>query len=273
MQGLELLSAAGTQKVNFAGGEPFLRPHLLGRLCQKAHELGMAVSIISNGSLITKEWMQQYGYYVDVLGVSVDSFLPITNAKIGRGGDASNQHVQRVLQVRQWCHEHNIQFKVNTVVCQLNWEEDMTEHMLELDPVRWKVFQVLILEGENAGNGDLRDGRSLTIECDQYQAFVERHRAHFPKVLIPESNDVMQNSYLLLDEDLRFLDCSKGGKVPSESILDVGVPVALAQAGFDYDMFQQRGGIFEWTRDRGNGDATTISHQNNQDDRGHLSHP
>ena len=93
-RGLELLAAAGTQKVNFAGGEPFLRPHLLGQLCQAAHHLGMAVSIISNGSLIAQEWMQQYGYYVDSLGVSVDLFSPITNAKIGRGGDADNQHVQ-----------------------------------------------------------------------------------------------------------------------------------------------------------------------------------
>ena len=61
----------------------------------------------------------------------------------------------------------------------------------------------------------------------------------------------MQNSYLLLDEELRFLDCSENGKIPSQSILEVGVERALSQAGFDDDMFQKRGGIFEWTRDRG----------------------
>jgi hypothetical protein len=48
----------------------------------------------------------------------------------------------------------------------------------------------------------------------------------------------MQNSYLLLDEQLRFLDCSANGKVPSESILEVGVEKALGQAGFDFDMFE-----------------------------------
>ena len=250
-----MLHRAGTQKINFAGGEPFLRPYLLGRLCQRAHELGMAVSIISNGSMITHEWMKQFGYYVDVLGVSVDSFSAATNAKIGRRDhydsdrDRDLRHVARIRNVREWCEEYRIKFKVNTVVCRLNWEEDMTRHMMELDPVRWKVFQVLILEGENAGGGDLRDARSLTISDAQYRAFVDRHAPNFPQ-LIPESNDVMQNSYLLLDEQLRFLDCSQGGKTPSESILSVGVERALAQAGFDYDMFQQRGGIFEWTRDR-----------------------
>eukprot|EP00536_Pseudo-nitzschia_multiseries_P002965 jgi/Psemu1/184821/e_gw1.42.106.1 len=252
-RGLELLREAGTEKINFAGGEPFVRPHLLGRLCKKAHELGMAVSIISNGSLITEEWMKQYGYYVDVLGVSVDSFDPATNTKIGRGGDANNQHVQRILRVRQWCRDFHIKFKVNTVVCKYNLAEDMTQQILPLDPVRWKIFQVLVLKGENAGeaHGDLRDATALTVTGDEYRSFVDRHRPHFSDtVLIPESNEVMQNSYLMLDEDLCFLDCSDGGKVPGASILEVGVEAALDQAGFDLEMFHERGGLFDWNRDR-----------------------
>lgn len=75
--GLQLLQHSGTQKINFAGGEPFLNPQLLGELCQFASvECNMAVSIISNGSLIKSDWMAQYGEYVDILGVSVDSFDP-----------------------------------------------------------------------------------------------------------------------------------------------------------------------------------------------------
>mmetsp|Transcript_18321 Transcript_18321/g.36997 ORF Transcript_18321/g.36997 Transcript_18321/m.36997 type:complete len:141 (+) Transcript_18321:127-549(+) len=51
--GLQLLQHSGTEKINFAGGEPFLNPELLGELCKYAREdCGMAVSIISNGSLI-----------------------------------------------------------------------------------------------------------------------------------------------------------------------------------------------------------------------------
>ena len=95
--GLKMLRKAGTEKINFAGGEPFLNPVLLGELCKVAHHLGMAVSIVSNGSMITSRWMEQYGTYVDVLAVSCDSFVPETNAAIGRGGDANNNHVQRVL--------------------------------------------------------------------------------------------------------------------------------------------------------------------------------
>jgi radical S-adenosyl methionine domain-containing protein 2 len=238
--GLMMLQQAGTKKINFAGGEPFLHPELLGSLCQFAvEECHMAVSIISNGSLIRPQWMERFGRYVDILGVSIDSFDPATNAAIGRGDgrESKNQHIERALNVRDLCARHDILFKMNTVVCSLNHREDMNEYVTSLDPYRWKAFQILVLEGENAGGvGDLRDARPLQVSREKFDAFCDRHERQ--SALIPEPNDVMQNSYLLLDEQLRFLDCSANGKVPSESILEVGVEKALGQAGFDFDMFE-----------------------------------
>ena len=128
--------------------------------------------------------------------------------------------------------------------------EDMNQYVTALDPYRWKAFQCLILQGENAGGvGDLNDARHLQVTPEEFDAVIRRHSKQ--SALIPEPNTVMQNSYLLLDEELRFLDCSENGKIPSQSILEVGVERALSQAGFDDAMFQKRGGIFEWTRDRG----------------------
>ena len=139
---------------------------------------------------------------------------------------------------------------MNTVVCRLNCQEDMRRYIELLAPERWKVFQCLLLEGENAGGaGDLRDARHLTVTTEQFDEFVERHQTACPQ-MIPEPNNVMQNSYLLLDEEMRFLDCSGGGKVPSESILKVGVWKALEQAGFDVEKFNERGGVYDWKRNR-----------------------
>ena len=78
------MKEAGTEKINFAGGEPFINDIMLGELCRYSHGLGLAVSIISNGSLIKPYWMEFYGEYVDVLGVSINSFGPERNAAIGR---------------------------------------------------------------------------------------------------------------------------------------------------------------------------------------------
>ena len=46
----------------------------------------------------------------------------------------------------------------------------------------------------------------------------------------------------------RFLDNTGGNKVPSKSILDVGVENALNQSGFDQEMFFKRGGKYLWSK-------------------------
>lgn len=42
---LDLLRGAGVAKINFAGGEPFLYPQVLGRLVKHAKEIGMYTSV------------------------------------------------------------------------------------------------------------------------------------------------------------------------------------------------------------------------------------
>ena len=43
------------------------------------------------------------------------------------------------------CAEHEILFKINTVVCSANWQEDLSEMIETLDPVRWKVGDIRVL--------------------------------------------------------------------------------------------------------------------------------
>ena len=47
---------------------------------------------------------------------------------------------------------------------------------------------------------------------------------------------------------MRFLDCTKGRKDPSKSILDVGVTEAMKCSGFDEAMFKKRGGRYVWSK-------------------------
>jgi len=47
---------------------------------------------------------------------------------------------------------------------------------------------------------------------------------------------------------MRFLDCTGGKKVPSASLLDVGVENAIQHSGFDEAMFLERGGKYVWTK-------------------------
>lgn len=64
--------------------------------------------------------------------------------------------------------------------------------------LRWKVFQCLLLEGENAGTNALRNAERFYITENTFNEFLQRHSD--VKCLVPESNTKMQNSYLILDE-------------------------------------------------------------------------
>jgi len=135
-------------------------------------------------------------------------------------------------------------FKINSVICKVNFMEDMIDAIEELNPERWKVFMMLLIKGENDENSEAKE---LAITEEQFKTFIDKHKN--VKSLVEESNDTMRNSYIILDEKLRFLNCSNGGKDPTPSILDVGVKKAYSMIFHDHNMFINRKGIYDWARD------------------------
>ena len=192
IQGLKLLKEAGTEKINFAGGEPFTNPRFLGELIKQCKEnIGIKeISIVTNGSLVKKSFFEKFGKYIDFFGVSCDSFDKETNIKIGRGTKGEN--VKKLLEIRNLFKEYGIKFKLNTVVCKYNKDENMVENIIRLNPDRWKVFQVLMVKGENDGGDKLRDVKEFQITNEEFERFKERHKEI--ECMIPESNDTMKSS-------------------------------------------------------------------------------
>ena len=242
IRGLKLLKQAGTRKINFAGGEPFTDANFLGKCIQECKEnIGIEkISIITNGSLVKKSFFEKYGKYIDVFGVSCDSFIKDTNIKIGRGTKGEN--VKKLFEIRELCRQYNIKFKLNTVVCNYNKDENMVENIKKLDPYRWKVFQVLMVKGENDGGDKLRDVTEFQISNEEFKQFIERHKEI--KCMVDEANENMKSSYLILDEYMRFLDKGDGEETHSESILDVGVERALRNIVYDEKEFLKRKGNY-----------------------------
>ncbi|KAF3913422.1 hypothetical protein ABW20_dc0110255 [Dactylellina cionopaga] len=244
--GLRLLKQAGMRKLNIAGGEPFLNPKFLSQILQYCkEELGLeSISVVSNGSKIREDWLKRHAKWLDILAVSCDSFNPETNKKIGRGADGEN--VTRLFQIATWCKNYGIKFKLNTVVNIHNWDEDMTVQIQELAPFRWKVFQCLIVAGENDDETRKTDARKFLVTEEQWQTFCRRHK-HLESY-VPEDNKSMASSYLLLDEYMCFLDKGEGMMTKSDSILEVGVEEAMKQVVWDKKSFVERRGIYDWSR-------------------------
>ena len=112
--------------------------------------------------------------------------------------------------------------------------------------MRWKVFQCLPIDAENMGPGALRQVDPFLITDTEWRHFLDTH--HHIQCLVAEDNEKMRNSYLILDEYMRFLDNTSGRKDPSMSLLDVGVQSAINAAGFDEKMFVKRGGKYQWSK-------------------------
>lgn len=261
---LKQVREAGARKINFAGGEPFLPSYqqLLGEMVKYCKEIGFeSVSIITNNSHVKRDWFEKYGKYLDILGVSCDTAHVHSNLKHGRYRAGSkiinfeeNLALKQLISTADICREFGVMFKLNTVVTAINHEETLFEVVNEVRPMRWKIFQVLAIEGENTGNtsNKKQDVAPLTISKSQFEAYLERNMAGvFDRSIVKaESNEVMRSSYVLIDEYGRLLDTSMGMKLPTESIMKVGIEEASRQllsscgGGFDRDMFLHRGGYY-----------------------------
>ena len=235
---IEYLREAGAQKLNFAGGEPTLYPHI-GELLDLAKDLGFTTSIITNGARLG-ELLDGHARSLDWAGLSVDSGREDVQRVLGRGrGD----HVAQSNALADRARAAGVRVKLNSVVTALSWDEDMSELVRRMRPERWKVFQVLPVRGQNDGSVE-----DLLISAEQFEAFLARHRhlaaEGYPP--IAEDNDAMRGSYVMIDPLGRFYDNIGGIYRYSEPILEVGLAKALGQVGFSSKKLRARGGLYDW---------------------------
>jgi len=237
---LDKLRAAGTEKVTFVGGEPMLCPHLAA-LVRHAKELGLVTMLVTNGSKLLGPLRDALIPYLDWVSLSIDASEPKLMAAMGRGPESFLSYCLK-------CWESlatvpHLRLKVNTVVTRLNLHDDMRALIRKLRPSRWKVFQVLPVQGQNDGAVE-----PLLISRDEFEAYVARHRELDAEKIGPvaEDNQALTGTYLMLDPLGRFFSNRTGGHVYTQSLLDVGVWEAVRQVGWDVEGFLARGGIYPW---------------------------
>ena len=239
---VEALATAGFSKINFAGGEPILCPWLPD-LIRQAKALGLTTSIVTNGSRVTQEWLDRVDGCLDWTAVSVDTLDPEKLTLMGRttkSGPMTEADYLRVTEILKRC---GIRLKINTVVTRCNFEEDLAEFIARVQPERWKLFQVLPVKGQNDGLVD-----NLVITNEEFAHYVARNRRveSMGVTVVPESNDLMTGSYVMVDPAGRFFDNVAGTHVYSRPISRVGVDIALREVSVDPVKFRLREGLYEW---------------------------
>ena len=239
---VESLAEAGFQKINFAGGEPTLcswLPELITRAC----ELGLTTSIVTNGSRITSEWLGSVKGHLDWVALSIDSVDSGPLLRIGRTTRSGPLSAHDYLSAVDILKMHDIRVKINTVVTRFNLSEDLTDFIIDARPERWKLFQVLPVKGQN----DLAIGEYV-ISDDEFDRYVRSSRRveACGVTVVPENNDLMRGSYVMVDPAGRFFDNLAGGHTYSRSIIQVGVEEALNDVSLAPDKFLSRNGLYDW---------------------------
>ena len=239
---IDMLAQWGFEKINFAGGEPTLCPWL-SELIALAKERGMVTSIVTNGSRITSEWLDGLNGNLDWIALSIDT---VDQEKLKRSGRAvQNKPISRdgYLRIIGRIKRNGIRLKINTVVTSATWEEDFADFIRAANPERWKILQALAVDGQNDGRID-----KYAVSVAQFERYVERNRSVESEgiVVVPENNEMMTGSYIMVDPAGRFFDNTQGAHTYSSPILEVGIADALKEVSVNAERFRQRSGRYDW---------------------------
>lgn len=232
------LKEAGITKLNFVGGEPLLHPRVKD-FVKFAKRVGMTVSLVTNASLLSDKMIQELRPHLDWIGVSIDSCSDETEVELGRG---RGKHVANAKRACASIANANLKLKVNTVVTKLNFSEDMRPLIAQLHPLRWKVFQMLVVDGQNESYSE-----ALTPTAREFEVFKRVNGRMLLDSGQPptfESSENMVDSYFMLGPDGSVIS-NKDQRyryVPLEEALGKGISEFV-----DGTAYLARGGKYEWS--------------------------
>lgn len=226
---LEKVKDAGIRRINYAGGEPTLVREFPS-LVDYSYKIGLSVSVVTNGTGLTDKLLSALHGKISAIKLSIDSSSESTEMNLGRG---FGHHIQNTIAVSKKIRDIGIRVMANTVVTSLNYTDDMHDLIRSISPIRWKVFQVLPIEGQN-----LVEYEMLKVTESQFENFVKLH-SDIPS-MVPEDNNLMTESYLMMDPKGRFFQNSGSKYKLSTSVLDVSAKEAFEEIAFDHEKYNER---------------------------------
>ena len=225
-------------RINFVGGEPTLFKDL-PYLVEKAHALGMETSIVTNGfqaikGKISKKLLQTFSK-MKTIGLSVDSLNHTTNTQIGRHVNGKTLTESEILDFCEKIKKLGIELKINTVVNKFNKNEDFNSFITKAKPDRWKIFQVMPINNQYINN-------NFDISDEEYKNFLLQHSS-FQKNIFPENNDLIKDSYIMINKDGYFIGTAPYTVKPDQNSLyklDTNIIEELEKMSYDFNKYNTR---------------------------------
>ena len=216
--------------INFAGGEPLLDKNI-SSLIKYAKNLGLKVSIITNGYLLNDVLLNDILPYLDMIGISVQSANE--ERKIEIGCCTTNNKTltnERLLEICKTIKEKkpSCLLKINSVVCSVNYDEELKSFIEKINNVdKWKCFKCQAFQNNKA----------MCVSKNEYERFKKNNDVKFTKQVFVED---MKSSYIMVNPSGELIKPSSNTYEVIGSLLKGDINSMIEELKLDMGEYERR---------------------------------
>jgi radical S-adenosyl methionine domain-containing protein 2 len=127
---------------------------------------------------------------ISSIGISVDSLVEETNLAIGRYHGKKTLDKEKLIALCRCIKDNGIKLKINHCISKYNEKEDISDFIETVNPDRFKIFQMSIVEGINGFCKSMQVSRKEFLDC------CNKYLRLNPVI---ENDEEMKSSYLMVD--------------------------------------------------------------------------
>lgn len=176
-------------RINLVGGEVFMCTYLQ-QIIDYINARGIDVSIVTNGSFLTNDFVEKNNKKISSIGISVDSLNYDTNIKIGRCQKNKTISKIELIDLCNIIKKSGIKLKINHCISKFNCNEDISQFITDVQPDRFKIFQMSIVEGIN------ERCKNMQVAREEFELCCEKYKSLHAVI---EKEEEMKESYLMID--------------------------------------------------------------------------
>lgn len=199
-------------RINIAGGEPTTCSYLQ-EIIDYINSKSITASLITNGSLLSEEFIRINKRKLSMIGISIDSVNEETNLKLGRCQGKKVFDYVKLCSICRYIKQNGIVLKINIVVSKINLDEDIKQLLDDVKPDRFKILQMLPTTPFASKN---------CVTDEEFEAYLKKYKDYN---FVHEKQENIQKAYMIIDSlgylstenqhrDLRF-------NIMKERIVDV----------------------------------------------------
>ncbi|MDR1453515.1 MAG: radical SAM protein [Candidatus Margulisbacteria bacterium] len=175
---VDALQRFDVKRISFTGGEPLLNPNLV-ELIKYAHQAGLLTSLSTNGTLVSKEFIDSVNGSLDEIIIPFDGSISEIFLKLAPYG--TSEHIKHLKTLFRYIEEKStISLKPITVASQLNLSDlpSIGQTLSSQGVKLWKIDEYYAVN-ENAGATDFHQ-----LAENEFETALFTLKTLYPKLTI-----------------------------------------------------------------------------------------